>query len=152
MGIKVHYLNIFLFLSILFAGSLLLDSILIPFLHEKTLICSKFCHQIKIRSFNLEDFTFGLCARCLGIYLSIFLTLIFILIRECTVRITILFFITLFVTIISLFLKLIQFDSNNSLRFIFGLCTGYSVVLTIVLTIHFSVKLLGIIMNKIIKI
>ena len=87
-----------------------------------------FCHQNPTRSFAVDSYHFGLCARCSGFYAGIVVS--FLLFRFYLVRCR-LAFICVPLAMISIFLKYSQIDSPNMVRFGFGLSLGVTAFLII---------------------
>lgn len=84
-----------------------------------------FCHQLMERSFDLFGAKLGVCARCLGIYLGIFLGLSFFLLSKKSPARLILIPIFFMLTD-GLFNALGIIDSGNIIRMVLGLGFGIS--------------------------
>ena len=86
-----------------------------------------FCHQIQNRSFIIWDSQIGICGRCLGIYSGIFFFGIFILYNKKVNKYLIL--LSMIVCSTTIYCKIMDCETNNSLRFISGIFAGILVTI-----------------------
>ena len=80
-----------------------------------------FCHQHPARTFALDTYCCGLCARCAGLYSGVIVA--FVLFRFSFMRRWFLFF-SVSIALASILLKFAQMDVPNIPRFCFGMCLG----------------------------
>jgi len=94
------------------------------FIHS---LLGSFCHQNIERSFRFYSFYLGVCSRCFGIYLGLFLYGVYLL-KYKKIDIGILF-ISLFATILSVILRHFGIDTDNFIRFILGIFNGVLLII-----------------------
>jgi uncharacterized membrane protein len=96
-----------------------------------------FCHQHPARTFALDTYYYGLCARCAGLYSGVLVA--FVLFRFSFMRRCFLFF-AVSIALASILLKLARIDVPNIPRFCFGVCLGITLfVVTSFLVARFVV-------------
>src|SRR6056297_720313 len=88
---------------------------------------SHFCHQNIDRSFCFHSCSLGICSRCFGIYLGMFLYGIYLL-KYKKIVISI-FFLSIFASILSIFLKYFNLDTDNFSRFFLGILNGVLLII-----------------------
>jgi uncharacterized membrane protein len=83
------------------------------------------CHQQPSKSFWILGYPMGVCSRCLGIYISVFLVLCFYLYKNFLISNKLLLF-TVSTFVIGFLLKYLEIDSfiNNYIRLISGVFIG----------------------------
>ena len=98
------------------------------------------CHQIKERSFMINNKQMPLCARCTGFYSSLLLIspILCIFLKE-NIHVSILFIMPLIIDGQTQFLGFRE--SNNVLRLITGLLAGYGVMSLLFLVVEHSTSL-----------
>ena len=98
------------------------------------------CHQIPERSFFFKGYQFPVCARCTGVILGEFITIILLL---CSIRISLLaaiaFLIPMGIDWGLQFLKILM--SNNTRRFISGTLGGFGLTYVYYYAIVFIINL-----------
>jgi len=115
---------------------ILLDSVLAPFLESKMIpasyyfysILRNFCHQLPSRCLWIFGSNMGLCSRCFGIYLGIFLIGIYLGIKakiKINLKVSTIFMIPLLIDGITQSIGLRQ--SDNLLRFVTGFLFGLGI-------------------------
>ena len=111
-------------------------------------LLSPFCHQISDRSFVINNFQIGICARCFGIYFGVIFFGVCTLLKN---KMTYFIILSVIISIISILLKWQSVDMNNILRLISGFFIGSLSVFLISIVLRYIeimfLKLL-IIINK----
>ena len=93
------------------------------------------CHQIPERSFNIRGRYFPVCARCTGLYLGVFLYLIFSYYNQVdySIDLTILAILMVVPTFLDGFTQFLDLrESDNKLRFVTGFFGGIGLSIIVV--------------------
>lgn len=104
------------------------------FVNSIYLFYSTLCHQMPSRSLFLLGEKIPVCVRCFGIYLGLFLALIFLFLRKSIVNIPnkkeviLIIFLVLPMAVDGFVQLLTSYQSNNPLRFITGLLFGIGII------------------------
>ena len=97
------------------------------------------CHRLSYRSFFVRNRQFHVCARCTGLLIGYVISPIFLLLRNYTSTLFILFFLALVLDGTTQLIGLRE--SNNTLRFITGIGTGATSLSFIWSVIHHVLRL-----------
>lgn len=107
-----------------------------------TSFVGKICHQYPSRSFYLFDSNVGLCTRCFGLYLSLFLALIAFVFIELTLPTKVILLVACCMCLPMLVDGSTQYwglrESNNLLRLLTGFAAGIGIS-TLVVQFYFRV-------------
>ena len=93
------------------------------------------CHQIPERSFNIRGRYFPICSRCTGLYLGVFLYLIFSYFNQVyySIDLTILAILMVVPTFLDGFTQFLDLrESDNKLRFVTGFFGGIGLSIIVV--------------------